>query len=458
MAEGVTYDSITGFNATPTTMSSLVQSGVMVPDGTSITSTTEVTFNSTTTLTLASDTTITIPEGTVFTAGTSTTFATLAASTTVGVGDLTNIISLGALSFGLPDLDLTVSPAVTINIYVGNDYNGRTLSVYRKDATGSWKAGTGSSGNGTDARCTVDSGICSFETTHLSDFSTGKVQLTIATPTLTTSKNYDANTSATVTAGALSGVVSPDVVTVSAVATYDNTNAGTNKTITVVYTLAGADAANYIKPVNYTVATGAITSSSGGGWGGAPQQVFQTPVVSPVVSTAVSSVVSAGFSFKKDLELGSKGADVTELQKVLVAGGYLVMPQGVAYGYFGSVTKTAVMKYQKAKGLTPVAGYVGAKTRAVLNASVVSTVQTTVTTVTTVHSFVADLELGSKGDAVTALQHILIDGGYMSSGYPFGYFGSVTKTAVMKYQKAKGITPVAGYVGAKTRAVLNASN
>ncbi len=86
-------------------------------------------------------------------------------------------------------------------------------------------------------------------------------QLTIADPTLTLSKPYDANTTAVVTAGALIGVGSPDVVTVSAVANYNTANVGIDKTITVVYTLGGADAAKYIKPVDYVVHTGEITAA-----------------------------------------------------------------------------------------------------------------------------------------------------------------------------------------------------
>jgi len=86
-------------------------------------------------------------------------------------------------------------------------------------------------------------------------------QLTITDPSLNLSKPYDGDTSAgTVTVGSLSGVFSPDDVTVSAVANYDNKNIGTGKIITIVYTLGGADAAKYIKPVNYEVATGIITA------------------------------------------------------------------------------------------------------------------------------------------------------------------------------------------------------
>jgi len=75
-----------------------------------------------------------------------------------------------------------------------------------------------------------------------------------------------------------------------------------------------------------------------------------------------SSTVST--TFTTDLTIGSKGAEVTALQDMLVAGNYLTMPAGVAKGYFGALTKSAVMKWQAAKGITPAAGYFGPKSRA----------------------------------------------------------------------------------------------
>ncbi len=86
-------------------------------------------------------------------------------------------------------------------------------------------------------------------------------QLTITTPGLSASKAYDGNTTAAVMAGTLTGVVGEEEVTVSAVATYNSSAVGTNKTITVVYSLSGADATNYVKPANYTVTTGTITAA-----------------------------------------------------------------------------------------------------------------------------------------------------------------------------------------------------
>jgi endo-1,4-beta-D-glucanase Y len=90
------------------------------------------------------------------------------------------------------------------------------------------------------------------------------LQLTIANPTLTASKPYDGNTSAAVTAGALTNKVGSDAVTVTAAASYNSADVGTGKTITVVYTLGGTSAGNYIKPGDYTVTNGSITKADGG--------------------------------------------------------------------------------------------------------------------------------------------------------------------------------------------------
>lgn len=73
---------------------------------------------------------------------------------------------------------------------------------------------------------------------------------------------YNGTTTAAVTAGTLVGIVPGDSVTVSAVATYNDANVGTGKTITVVYTLDGADAAKYAAPTNTVVATGEITKAT----------------------------------------------------------------------------------------------------------------------------------------------------------------------------------------------------
>ncbi len=69
-------------------------------------------------------------------------------------------------------------------------------------------------------------------------------------------------------------------------------------------------------------------------------------------------------------------------------------------------------------------------------------------------SFTKDLTIGSTGSEVTALQNALKTGGYMTANAT-GYFGSLTQTAVIAWQKAAGVTPAAGYFGAKSRAAFN---
>ncbi|MFA6050235.1 MAG: peptidoglycan-binding domain-containing protein [Candidatus Paceibacterota bacterium] len=91
-------------------------------------------------------------------------------------------------------------------------------------------------------------------------------------------------------------------------------------------------------------------------------------VVSGLALAATVAGVASAATFTSNLTVGSTGAEVTALQTWLVAKGYLVMPTGVAYGYFGGLTKAAVAAYQTAKGITPTAGYFGPVTRAAVNA------------------------------------------------------------------------------------------
>lgn len=81
-----------------------------------------------------------------------------------------------------------------------------------------------------------------------------------------------------------------------------------------------------------------------------------------------------------------------------------------------------------------------------------------------VHAFKSDLQLGTLGSEVKALQEFLNSHGYTiansgagSLGNETTKFGGLTKAALIKYQKAKGITPAVGYFGPKTRAAVNAN-
>ncbi|MDO8565448.1 MAG: peptidoglycan-binding domain-containing protein [bacterium] len=81
--------------------------------------------------------------------------------------------------------------------------------------------------------------------------------------------------------------------------------------------------------------------------------------------TPGAGVVNA---ISSDLTVGSSGNSVVTLQQALVAQGYLTMPSGVAMGYFGSLTKAAVQKWQAANGVSAT-GYFGPISRAKFNGS-----------------------------------------------------------------------------------------
>lgn len=72
----------------------------------------------------------------------------------------------------------------------------------------------------------------------------------------------------------------------------------------------------------------------------------------------------------------------------------------------------------------------------------------------------ADLFVGSSGNRVALLQQFLSDQtDAFSSIYPekivSGYFGPLTKSAVVRFQLKNNIVPAAGYVGPKTRSVIS---
>lgn len=98
-----------------------------------------------------------------------------------------------------------------------------------------------------------------------------------------------------------------------------------------------------------------------------------------VAILALATVVAAqGYTFNANLTVGSTGADVVALQSALIAAGNdipAITSGAVAKGYFGAQTKSAVQKYQAAKGI-PSTGFVGPLTRAALNGG--ATVATTV--------------------------------------------------------------------------------
>ncbi|MES3031431.1 MAG: peptidoglycan-binding protein [Patescibacteria group bacterium] len=92
-------------------------------------------------------------------------------------------------------------------------------------------------------------------------------------------------------------------------------------------------------------------------------------------SNAFSFEVRVGscYQFQVNLEVGSQGTDVSELQKFLNAKGF---PVDVT-GYFGELTKDALINYQTSVGL-PATGYFGPLTRTLVNSNCEGTPSITV--------------------------------------------------------------------------------
>jgi peptidoglycan hydrolase-like protein with peptidoglycan-binding domain len=85
------------------------------------------------------------------------------------------------------------------------------------------------------------------------------------------------------------------------------------------------------------------------------------------LTTSELSGLNSGYT--RDLQIGMKGEDVRKLQKYLNANGYLLAnvgdgSPGFETTMFCSLTRAALITFQKAKGISPAAGYFGPKTRA----------------------------------------------------------------------------------------------
>ena len=90
------------------------------------------------------------------------------------------------------------------------------------------------------------------------------------------------------------------------------------------------------------------------------------------IAENITKIQETTFLFEKNLRQGMKHQDVKELQKYLNNQGFLVDSSGVGApgnesNYFGSLTKSALIKFQKANGISPALGYFGPITRQFIN-------------------------------------------------------------------------------------------
>ena len=90
------------------------------------------------------------------------------------------------------------------------------------------------------------------------DVTIAKAALTAAS---TATKVYDGTTTANVTVGTVTGIKNNDNITITASATYADANVGTNKSLTISYTLSGDKALNY-SMANKTITNASITAKN----------------------------------------------------------------------------------------------------------------------------------------------------------------------------------------------------
>lgn len=183
----------------------------------------------------------------------------------------------------------------------------------------------------------------------------------------------------------------------------------------------------------------------------------KSPTWIPLVSLlAASTVIGMAAQATAQIDQGSRGQEVTELQQQLRELGYFNRP---STGNFGPLTKQAVIRFQQDEGLTP-DGVVETKTKAALlrrlgrSDAEIPSPDTPNTTPEPVRRIT--LRRGATGKEVEALQKLLAAAG-LYQGNPNGEFDGKTFTAVRQFQRNNRLG-ADGIVGARTWSALLDNN
>ena len=138
------------------------------------------------------------------------------------------------------------------------------------------------------------------------------------------------------------------------------------------------------------------------------------------------------------IDLGEHSDIVKKYQNRLIALGYL---SGEADGNFGLSTQNAIRAFQSRNDQV-VDGYLGPDTRNILDSD-------------SAKPF--GMRLGEQSSDVQNMQKLLVKYGYLSSDKASGYFGELTKEAVLSFQRTNGLA-ADGTAGAKTLQVLQSGS
>lgn len=188
-----------------------------------------------------------------------------------------------------------------------------------------------------------------------------------------------------------------------------------------------------------------------------PRAFRQAAALFLAVALLLPCSTPARASQYRTLEFGSRGTEVLKLQKTLLSLGF--DPQGTD-GKFGRGTESAVIEYQKSKGLTS-DGKAGTLTLTALYADAASassgssgssgSSDSSGSTATSTNP--NTLKYGDSGSRVTELQTKLVALGYNTNGVD-GRFGAGTQKAVIAFQKANGLK-ADGLAGTQTLTLLD---
>ena len=134
------------------------------------------------------------------------------------------------------------------------------------------------------------------------------------------------------------------------------------------------------------------------------------------------------------IALGEQSDIVKKYQNRLIALGYL---SGEADGNFGLSTQNAIRAFQSRNDQV-VDGYLGPDTRSLMDSE---------------NAKPFGMRLGEQSDDVKNMQNLLVKYGYLPQDKASGYFGELTKDAVIAFQSVNGLG-TDGTAGAKTLQLL----
>jgi len=181
-------------------------------------------------------------------------------------------------------------------------------------------------------------------------------------------------------------------------------------------------------------------------------------IVAGSVALGPGSPAQAACSFSTTLRAGARSEAVRCLQVTLTGRGFA---PGPADGWFGGMTRDAVIAYQRTNGLF-VDGVVGPRTAGSLGIWGTSTSAPTPPPPVTPPpapaptptgcTIAVSVQLGARGDAARCAQSALARAG-ASPGPIDGYFGAMSRAAAIAFQRSRGLY-ADGVVGRQTATAL----